>query len=85
MDVVHQLIQSNQQHLAILKLSPTKITKFDDNPIHFYSFMKSFEMVLETYKDDPPQRLHRLIDGTTVNIRRMLESFQFYVPTEGYQ
>ena len=85
MDIVQQLIQSNQQHLAVLKLPPTKITKFDGNPIHFYSFIKSFEMAVETHEDNRLQRLHRLIDATTGNVRRMLEGFQFYEPAEGYQ
>ena len=85
MDIVQQLIQSNQQHLAVLKLPSTKITKFDGNPIHFYSFIKSFEMAVETHEDNPLQRLHRLIDATTGNVRRMLEGFQFYEPAEGYQ
>jgi len=84
-DIVEQLIQSTQQQLAALKLPPTTVIKFDGNPIQYYSFIRSFEMTVEAHENDPLQRLHRLIDSTTGNVKRLLEGFRFYEPVQGYQ
>ena len=85
-DLLTQSTDSNNFDKLLTALNRPKVTikKFSGNCKEFYSFLKCFDLNIDSVCDDPEFKLTCLLENTTGHPHEMIESCVFMSKSEGY-
>ena len=80
-DITEMLVKQN----AMSQLPQRELSIFHGDPLQFRSFMKTFELTIESKTDDMQQRLLYLGQYTSGDPRKLVRSCMHLPPDQGYK
>ena len=84
MDMITKTQLQQKAMIEALQLPKTELTVFDGNPLHYRTFIKTFEDVVHNNTVDDTARLARLMQYCNDKVKKVLQCCSILPANEGY-